>query len=781
MQQLTQDLKQGKMEFLEVPFPALGPGQVLVRNLWSVISPGTEGKTVSDARKGYIAKARARQQEVKKVLAMIRRSGLKETRRVVMNRLEAPSPLGYSCAGEVLAVGEGVTDIKPGDRVACGGAGAWHAEVVAVHRNLCVKVPGGVDMRQAAFTTIAAIAVQGVRRAQVQVGETVAVVGLGLVGVLTVQVLKAAGCRVIAIDLDPAAVEAGRRNGADLALERWDPGLEDRVLQETNGLGADAVILCAATNSTDPVDLAGEIARPRAPVVVVGAVPTGFSRKNYYRKELDLRMSTSYGPGRYDPEYEEKGVDYPPGYVRWTENRNMQSFLDLVAQGKVNIDKLVSHTFDFLDAAAAYDLVLKREEPVAGILLRYDEERELPKTVGLEPPAEGTGGPVGVGFIGCGSFARNILLPAAKGKARMVGVAAATGTSSRYAGKKFGFLYAGDTDQVLADPEVNAVFIATRHNLHAPLVLRALVAGKHVFVEKPLAMSRAELEEIDAALGDRYQVTGDREDTDQVEVEESPEVEGKNEVKAKAEVEEKPSKTQNSKFEIENSDDQFNIQHSTFKIPKSAKPILTIGFNRRFAPLTSQLMDAMPKELPRAVQIRVNAGKVPPDHWIHDPAQGGGRIIGEVCHFIDLAAFLGGGSIKNVHAFPLADPNHLNDSLVINLELNNGSVAAITYVSNGAPDLSKERVEVHCGGYSAILDDFRELTVLGKKKRHRKLKRQNKGHDEEVRRFLDVLQTGGESPIPVKELLNSTSATLAVVESIREARVIHVMIDSEKG
>ena len=769
MQQLTQDLKQGKMEFLEVPFPAPGPGQVLVRNLWSVISPGTEGKTVSDARKGYIAKARARQQEVKKVLAMIRRSGLKETRRVVMNRLEAPSPLGYSCAGEVLAVGEGVTDIKPGDRVACGGAGAWHAEVVAVHRNLCVKVPGGVDMRQAAFTTIAAIAVQGVRRAQVQVGETVAVVGLGLVGVLTVQVLKAAGCRVIAIDLDPAAVEAGRRNGADLALERWDPGLGDRVLQETKGLGADAVILCAATNSTDPVDLAGEIARPRAPVVVVGAVPTGFSRKNYYRKELDLRMSTSYGPGRYDPEYEEKGVDYPPGYVRWTENRNMQSFLDLVAQGKVNIDKLVSHTFDFLDAAAAYDLVLKREEPVAGILLRYDEERALPKRVGLEPPAEGKGGPVGVGFIGCGSFARNILLPAVKGKARMVGVAAATGTSSRYAGKKFGFLYAGDTDQVLADPEVNAVFIATRHNLHAPLVLRALAAGKHVFVEKPLAMSRAELEEIAAALGDRYQVTGDREDSDQVEVEG-----GSSEVEVKVEVEEKPSKTQNSKFEIENSDDQFNIQHSTFKIPKSAKPILTIGFNRRFAPLTSQLMDFMPKELPRAVQIRVNAGKVPPDHWIHDAAQGGGRIIGEVCHFIDLAAFLGGGLIKNVHAFPLADPNHLNDSLVINLELDNGSVAAITYVSNGAPDLPKERVEVHCGGFSAVLDDFRELKVLGKKKLRLRLRRQDKGHRTEVGRFLEAVEKGGAWPIPWQSLYNSTLATFSVIDSIRESRAVEV-------
>jgi len=665
---------------------------------------------------------------------------LKETRRVVMNRLEAPSPLGYSCAGEVIAVGESISDIKPGDRVACGGTGAWHAEVVAVNRNLCVKVPEGVDLKSSAFTTIAAIAVQGVRRAEAKVGEFIVVVGLGLVGLLTIQFLKAAGCRVIGIDLDPAAVEAGLRNGADVAMERWDPGLEERILNETRGLGADAVILCASTSSTDPVELAGKIARHKASVVVVGAVSTGFSRKNYYRKELDLRMSTSYGPGRYDPEYEEKGRDYPPGHVRWTENRNMQAFLDLVAAGKVDVDKLVSHIFDFLDAPAAYDLVLKREEPVAGILLRYNEDRELTRVVGLESsPGEG-GGPVGVGFIGCGSFARNTLLPAVKGRAKLVSIAAATGASSRYAGKKFGFTYAGDTDQVLADPEVQVVFIATRHNLHAPMVLKALTAGKHVFVEKPMAMRREELEEIAAALGDRYQVTGDR--------------------------------TEDRSTGPSPSASEGTLATRPSPLASSHQSILMVGFNRRFSPLTTQLMDHMPKDLPRAVQIRVNAGKVPPDHWIHDSDQGGGRIIGEVCHFIDLAACLGGGLITKVHAFPLADPNHLNDSLVVNLELDNGSVAAVTYVSNGSPDLPKERVEVHCGGFSAVLDDFRELKVCGKKKKRYKLRRQDKGHKAEVTRFLGAVEKGGQWPIPWGQLYNSTLATFSVLESIREGRAV---------
>ncbi|HTX88691.1 MAG TPA: bi-domain-containing oxidoreductase, partial [Bacteroidales bacterium] len=562
------------MEILEVPFPALGKGQVWVRNHFSVVSAGTESKTVTDARKGYIAKARSRQKEVRQVLDLIRTQGLAEAYRLVMNKLEAPSPLGYSCAGEVIATGEGVTDLKPGDFVACGGQGAYHAGVVAVNRNLCVKVPDGVDLRQAAFATIAAIAFQGIRQADVQPGGNCVVIGLGLIGQLTLQLLDASGVKAIGVDIDPAQVEFVTRHASRVtSFLRTQEGLEQIILDRTAGHGTDAVIITAATASTDPVDLAGTLCRKKGKVVIVGAVPTGFSRENYYKKELDLRMSSSYGPGRYDPVYEEKGTDYPIGYVRWTENRNMMAFTDLLAAGKLRIEDLITHTFSLEDAPQAYEMILEKKEHFVGILIRYNTEVNLRESTSqqvntstgsapLSPPLlreKGPGVEAAVGFIGAGNFAQNMLLPRLKGRCRFVGVATAQGNESLYVGRKYGFAYAtGDAEKIFADPDINTVFIVTRHDLHANFVIKALQAGKNVFVEKPLAMTMEELEKIR-------------------EVYTSP-----------------PSPPLHRE--------------------RGPGGQVMVGFNRRFAPPVREIMRLLPPSVPRAVMIRVNAGILPKEH-----------------------------------------------------------------------------------------------------------------------------------------------------------------------
>ena len=499
MEQLTQELKSGKMEILEVPMPVMGKDNILVRNYYSVISAGTESKTVTDARKGYIAKARSRQKEVKMVLNSIKTEGLKKTYDVVMNKLNAPSPLGYSCAGEVIAVGENIRDIKAGDFVACGGGGAVHAEVVSVTRNLCVKVSPKVDLRHAALTTLASIAIQGIRQADLRFGENCVVIGLGLIGQITVQILKASGIKAIGVDIDQNQVEAAKDSGTYLALNRSQAGIVETIMQATGGFGTDAVIITAGTTSLDPVEFAGEIARRKGKVVVVGAVPTGFSRPNYYKKELELKMSSSYGPGRYDSDYELKGIDYPIGYVRFTENRNMQTFVDLLKQGLLDRDKVLSHEFSLEKAPDAYQMILDKSERFSGILIRYDSEKELKNKVELSdrvfPSTE-----VNVGFIGAGNFAQNAILPRLNGHCNFVGVSTAEGNMSRYVGDKYNFSYCTDSpDDIINDKDINTVFVLTRHNLHAEFIIKALQANKTVFVEKPLAMNEEELEKVKAA------------------------------------------------------------------------------------------------------------------------------------------------------------------------------------------------------------------------------------------------------------------------------------------
>jgi len=698
MEQLVQNLKDGNMTLLEVPFPALGKGQVLVRNHYSLISAGTEGKTVRDARMGYLGKARARQNEVKKVIQSVRTLGLKQTYQMVMNRLEAPSSLGYSCAGSVIAVADDVQHIQVGDLVACGGSGAVHAEVVVVPVNLCALIDQSVPLQLAAFTTVGAIALQGIRQADLRLGENCVVIGLGLVGQLTLQLLRASGVNAIGIDLEEGQVELAKKCGFQYSFNRNNPQLEQAVLHLTGGYGSDSVIITAATTSDDPINLAGTLCRRKGKVVMVGAVSPDFERKNFYQKELDLRMSSSYGPGRYDASYEEDGIDYPYAYVRWTEQRNMQAFADLLKQNAIQPQLLLTHTFRFEEAKTAYQLILDRTETFAGIVLAYDIDKELKQTIVLKnvsAPAQ----KVVAGMIGAGSFGQNFLLPAIQGKVYLKGVATARPNNARNVANKFSFEYCtGNADEIIEDDTVNTLFIATRHDTHAEFVLKGLEKGRNIFVEKPLCLHESELNEII------------------------------------------------HKFD-------------------SGTSRLMCGFNRRFAPLVVQLKSTLNSAIPVAINYRINAGNIPSGHWIHERNTGGGRIIGEVCHFIDLCAFLSNSTIRSVAAFALQDAQGHQDTVVISLSMQNGSVASISYFSNGNKSEEKEFIEVYNGGLIARIHDFTELHILSPKRQVIK-SMQDKGHKQSLAAFIDAIANGKATPIPENELFNSMRATFGVLDSV---------------
>ena len=713
MNQLTQQLKSGKMQILEVPFPALNKGCILVRNYYSVISAGTEGKTVSDARKGYLAKAKTRQKEVRQVIEMVKTNGLLPTYKLVMNKLEAPASLGYSTAGEIIAIGEGVTKFEVGDFVACGGQGAFHADVVSVYENLCVKISNDIDLEQAAFSTIASIAIQGIRRADLRFGENCVIIGMGLIGQLTYKILEASAIYPIGVDISNAQIQITKNAGITNVYNRNLEGLEELISKHTNGAGSDAVIITAGTSSNDPVEFAGTVTRQKGKVIIVGAVPTGFNRANYYKKELDLKMSCSYGPGRYDAAYEEKGRDYPIGYVRWTENRNMQSFIDLLASKKIDISKLITHSFTLENAKDAYDMIHSKSEAFGGILLQYDTQKELKQNVQLNTNQFNSQEP-NVGFIGAGSFAQGTLLPNMKGLCNFVGVSTAKGNTARYVGDKYGFSYCAETaDAIINDDKINTIFITTRHNLHAEFIIKAMKKNKNVFVEKPMAMNEKELSEIKAVY------------------EESIEQE---------------------------------------------KPVsFMVGFNRRFSPAVQSIKEMFEDAQSKAINIRINAGQMPLNHWVNDIEIGGGRIVGEACHFIDLAMYLAGDKIISVSADSMKDPDGLNNSVVISLQFKNGSVASVNYFSNGNKTLPKEQIEVFCGGTVALIDDFKRLIIYSSgKTRKMKFKGQDKGHATEVKLFLKNISEGKPAPIPFNECYLSTLATLKVLESIKENRKIAI-------
>src|SRR6266849_6827420 len=643
MKQLLQQVSGGEIEVVDVAAPELLAGCVLVRTAASLVSVGTERASSEFARKNLLQKARRRPDRVREVWNKVRRDGVASALAAVRSRMDQPSAPGYSSAGTVIAVGEGVTDIRPGDRVACAGAGhAVHAEFACIPRLLLARIPTdlpvSVSFDHAAATTVGAVALHGVRTADVKLGDIVGVIGLGLLGQLTVQILKAAGCGVVGMDIDRGRVELALRLGADGGSDS-SVAFFDACMQQSAGRGMDAVLISAQTTSSDPVNLAAEVARDRAVIVAVGTVGMALERKPFYEKELDFRVSRSYGPGRYDAAYEQKGVDYPIGYVRWTETRNMEAFLQLLANGKVDVGALITHRFPIEQAQSAYDLIDgKSQQPFLGVLITYSELAEETRRVNLPEKAgaitvAGTKS-VAIGLLGAGNFATSTLLPAIRrvGGTTLVGVCAANGSHSHHTAKKFGFSYsATDEESLISDPGINTVVVATRHHLHARQVLAALKSGKHVFCEKPLCLNEDELRDIVRAYEDQ----------------------------------------------------------------RAAKPLLMVGFNRRFAPLALRLKSFL-REIhePLALHYRVNAGFIPADHWLNDPEQGGGRVFGEVCHFVDFLTFLVGAPPIEVQAHSLANPGkYSNDNVISSLRFADGSQGTISYLANGDKSYSKERVE----------------------------------------------------------------------------------------
>ena len=730
MQQLTQKLKTGELSITEAPIPVNGSNYVLVRNHFSLISAGTESSSVKTARKGYLGKAKERPEQVKQVLQTLKTQGPLQTYRAVMKKLDSYSPLGYSSVGEVIETGNRVSELKKGDFVACGGLSACHAEIVSVPVNLCVQLAPDTDLKQAAYNTLGAIALQGVRQADLRLGETCAIIGLGLLGQLTGLMLKASGVQVIGIDVAPGMVEMASKHCVDFAVVRSEKGIEDRINRFSRGLGCDAVIITAASSSLDPINLAGAVCRKRGTIVVVGAVPTGFDREpHYYKKELQVRMSCSYGPGRYDPSYEEKGLDYPPAYVRWTENRNMQAFQSLLYEKKIDVGYLTTHTFKLDDAPAAYDMMMEKSEPFVGIIIEYDTTKKienkpiLSSTLNARRSKESA---VKIGFIGAGSYAQGNLLPniPKHPTVSLNGVLTSSGTSSRSVMERFGFEFcASQEKELLGNEDINTIFIATRHDSHAEFVIKALQAQKNVFVEKPLCLNEQELSDIFECLSSGM-VDGQPSEPD------------------------KPNKLK--------------------------QPSLMVGFNRRFAPLTEKLKAVIPQG-PMAMIYRINAGAIPAESWIHDPEIGGGRIIGEVCHFVDYLTFLNGSLPISVHAAAMADPRNLNDVLNVSLVYSNGSIGTISYLANGDKSLPKERVEVFANGCTAVLEDFKSLTVYANGKRsEKKLLNQDKGQKKQVQSFINSILSGSAQPIPLTHIHSATFTTFRILDSIRSASCIRI-------
>ncbi len=701
MKQVLQNRRSGQLTVEDVPIPLPGPGRVLVRNARSLISSGTERQSVSLGAKSLVGKALARPDQVKKVLDVSRREGMAAAYSKAMGVLERSHPLGYSCAGVVVEAGEGVAEFRPGMRVACAGGGyANHAEYVSVPTNLCVRVPDEVNFDDAAFTTVGAIALQSIRQADVSLGDVVVVVGLGLVGQLVAQLLRCAGCQVLGIDVDARAVDMARSLGGNAAVSG---GEQVVIASMTRDRGADKVIIAAGGGGNKAVELAAQLCRDRGTVVVIGDVGLNIPRDVFYEKELDLRLSRSYGPGRYDRAYEEQGVDYPVGYVRWTENRNMEAFLDTAARGQLSLSGLVTHRFGIERTVDAYELMLDQDRPdrPIGVLLEYPEgaaEVSYDRRARLQSVKQREG-VIGVGVIGAGNFARGTLLPILKAQPRiaLVGVATASGSSGKDVATREGFSYCTtDYRDILSDSDIDAVVIATRHDLHARIAIDALKASKQTFVEKPMALDQVEL---DAVVGA---------------AQESP-------------------------------------------------ALLMVGHNRRFAPLSTQARDFV-GDGPKVINCRINAGPLPGDHWALDSIEGGGRIIGEVCHFVDLLTFLSGSTPRDVAAYGAGSSA---DSVVIIIQFADGSVGSVTYAGLGDPAYPKERIEMFANGKVVVIDDFCRATFVSEGRQKTKKISQDKGHRGEVEYFINALLGNGEPDALLQDSIAVTRTTLLVQQVLK--------------
>jgi polar amino acid transport system substrate-binding protein len=713
LKQILQNLKTGAVTVTDVPVPVVRPGFVIVRTAASLISAGTERMTVETGQKSLMGRALDQPALVKQVLQKARTEGVLNTIDAVRAKLGSLVALGYSAAGTVTEVGEGVSEFHPGDRVACAGVGyASHAEVLAVPKNLCVRLPEPVSFDAAAFSTLGSIALQGVRLTEPTLGESVVVIGLGLIGQLAVQLLKANGCRVFGIDLDEQKIDLAQRSGADSGCPP-DEDAKGRVLEWSRGRGADAVLITAATSSNQPVELAGEISRQKGRVTVVGAVGLNIPRKSFYDRELSLRISMSYGPGRYDPEYEERGHDYPFGYVRWTEGRNIEAFLDLLAAGRVNVEPLITHRFKVAESEAAYELITG-SEPHLGVVLQYDAERELERRIPLIAKTSAPAAAVRIGLIGAGGYAKGMLLPNFKAAgAEFQSIATASGVTARSVGEQHGFRFCvASAEDVIDDDEANLIVIATRHDVHAELARKSLERGRHVFVEKPLALNEEELAGVLAAA-------------------------------------------------------------------EGSKSQLMVGFNRRFSPFAGLARKLFgERATPLSINYRVNGGRIPPGHWAHDPKIGGGRIVGEVCHFIDFIQFITGSSTTRVYAEAISTSSQdviNDDSVFITLRLADGSNASIAYLAEGDRALPKERIEIFGGGKSFVIDDFRTASAWQKGRETKtKLREQDKGQKEEIRAVCAMVRDGTPAPIALEDLAATTRATFRVLESLRTGLPVEV-------
>lgn len=715
MKQVLQNMRSGVTEVVETPVPGVRSRAALIHTAVSLVSAGTERNVVEFAEKSLVGKARSRPDLVRQVLDKARREGLVTTIETAFNRLDQPTALGYSSAGTIVEIGPGLEGFKVGDRVACAGGGfAVHAEYAVVPQNLLIPLPDEVDFESAAFTTLGGIALQGFRLARPQIGDRVAVIGLGLLGLLTAQIAKAAGCQVFGLDLSPARVALARQFGIT-AVPRADAETAGRAF--TSGRGFDAVLICADSRSNDPTELAGALCRDRGQVISIGVVGLNLPRKVYYEKEIHFQVSRSYGPGRYDPAYEERGVDYPYGYVRWTEGRNLSAFVELLASGQVDVKPLITHRFAIDSAADAYALITgKAQQPYMGVLLAYPQDQAQPasRRVELRPATPALAGAPRLGVLGAGNYASAVFLPnvQAVGGAERIGIASASGMSARTAAQRYGFRYASSSEQqVLEDPEVNLLAILTRHNQHARQVMAGLRLGKPVFCEKPLAINNDELAEIAAELA------------------------------------------------------------------KPGCPLLMVGFNRRFAPFAVKLKSFLSGTgEPLAMHYRINASALPLSHWQHDPIVGGGRIIGEGCHFIDFLTYLVGSAPQSVYAVALPDRGqYRQDNVTATFTFADGSIGTVSYLANGDKSFPKERVEVFSGGRVAALDDFRTLELVkdGRRSTERSTLRQDKGHRAAWQAFLSSAQ-GGQPPIAYTDLLSVTQASFAVMESLRTGQSVRI-------
>lgn len=700
MKQILQNARSGDLEIVDVPAPAPLAGQVLVRNHYSVMSPGTDRLSLAFARSSLFSKARSRPDLVRQVVSKWKVDGALATYRAVTSRLEAPQPLGYSSAGVVEAVGPGVSAFAPGDRVACAGAGyANHAELICVPENLVAPVPASVSLEQAAYATLGAIALQSVRVADPTLGEVAAVVGLGLVGQLAVQLLRANGCRVLGIDLNELRAKQALDQGAEWAdtPSSLPPGWKQEA---TDGHGVDLALVAASSTSAAPLQLAAELCRHKGRLAVVGAMPLEIERRAMYDKELDLRMSMSYGPGRYDRSYEELGNDYPLPYVRWTENRNLRAFLSLIDSGSLHIDRLDTTLASFDDAVTAYDDLVSGRSDTLAVVFRYEAEGSTARTLSLPETKRPPHDALGVSFIGAGNYAKALLLPLLdrRSDVHRLTLVTATGASARRTAEKFGFSGCGtNPDAVFKDPNVGLVFIATRHDTHVPLALRALDADKAVWLEKPVALTREDLDKVARRI----------------------------------------------------------LQKQAF---------FAVGYNRRFSPHARRMRRFFEgRSGPLSLHYTVAAGPPPRDTWSMDPVEGGGRVIGEVCHFVDLANYLVGELCSSVYARFSSHNPELDDSLVAVLSYPDGSTCTLEYLAHADPRLPKERFEASGDGRTARCTNFR-VTELSGQRRFRSLS-QDKGQANEIRAVIEAVQRGDPSPFRLEEIVNVSRVTFAMQES----------------